>query len=115
MLDRGIHIQILKRGLLPGDNHVDVIAAAQAMIGDREQAVRIGRKIDAHDAGFLVDHDVDEARILMAEAVVILPPDVRREQVVQGRDGPAPRHRAATFSHLACWLNIESTMWMNAS
>ena len=19
------------------------------------------------------------------------------------------------FSHLACWLNIESTMWMNAS
>ncbi len=20
-----------------------------------------------------------------------------------------------TFSHLACWLNIESMMWMNAS
>ena len=20
-----------------------------------------------------------------------------------------------TFSHFACWLNIESTMWMNAS
>ena len=20
-----------------------------------------------------------------------------------------------TFSHLACWLNIESTMWVNAS
>ena len=21
----------------------------------------------------------------------------------------------ATFSHFACWLNIESTMWMKAS
>ena len=23
--------------------------------------------------------------------------------------------RLQAFSHLACWLNIESTMWMNAS
>ncbi len=93
MLDRGIHIQILERGLLAGDNHVNVVAAAQAMVGDGQQAVCIGRKIDAHDAGFLVDYHVDKARILMAEAVVILPPDVGRQQIIQGRDRPAPRHR----------------------
>ena len=35
---------------------------------------------------------IDEAGILMAEAVVILPPDVRRQQVVQRGDRPPPRN-----------------------
>jgi hypothetical protein len=32
-------------------------------------------------------------------------------------DAIGGRHASlrATLSHLACWLNIESTMWMNAS
>jgi hypothetical protein len=32
-------------------------------------------------------------------------------------DAIGRRHGIArvTFSHFACWLNIESTMWMNAS
>ena len=34
MLDGRVHVQPLRRGLLAGDDHVDVIAAAQAMVGD---------------------------------------------------------------------------------
>ena len=33
---------------------------------------------------------VDEAGVLMAEAVMVLAPDVRGQQVVQGRNGPPP-------------------------
>ena len=72
-----VHRQPLRRGLLAGDDDVDVVAAAQAVIGHREQRVGIGRQIDANDLGLLVDHMIDKARVLMAEAVVILPPDVR--------------------------------------
>ena len=34
-----------------------------------------------------------------------------------GNDAIGLRHAKPrdTFSHLACWLNIESTMWMKAS
>jgi hypothetical protein len=53
------------------------------MIADGEQAVGVGRKINANDIGFLIDHMVDEAGILMGESVVILPPHVRRQQVVE--------------------------------
>ncbi len=104
------------RGLLAGDDDVDVVAAAQAVVGDREQAVGVRRQIDADDLGLLVHHVIDEARILVREAVVILPPDVGAEQVIQRRDRAAARGcDCSTFSHLACWLNIESTMWMKAS
>ncbi len=34
---------------------------------------------------------IDEAGILVGEAVVILPPDMRREQVIQRRDRLSPR------------------------
>ena len=55
-----------------------------------EQRVGVGRQIDADDVGLLVDDVVDEARVLMAEAVVILPPHMRGEQVIQRGDRPAP-------------------------
>ena len=90
MLDGGVHVEPLRRGLFAGDDDVDVVAAAQAVVGHREQRVGIGRQIDADDFGLLVDDVIDEAGVLMAEAVVVLPPDVRREQVVQRGDGPAP-------------------------
>ena len=90
VLDRVVHVEPLQRGLFAGHDHVHVIAAAQAMIGDREQAVRVGRQIHAHDVGFLVHDVIDEAGILMAEAVVVLPPDMRRQQIIQRRDRPPP-------------------------
>src|SRR5690606_22660454 len=35
-------------------------------------------------------YDVEEAGVLVAEAVVVLPPDVAREQVVEARDRASP-------------------------
>ena len=55
-----------------------------------QQRVRIGRQIDADHLRRLVDHVIDEAGILVAEAVVILPPDMRGEQIVERRDRPPP-------------------------
>ena len=110
-----VHVEPLQLRLLARDDDVDVVAAAQAVVHDRQQRVGVRRQVHANHVGLLVDDVIDEARILVGEAVVVLPPDVRREQVVQRGDGPAPRNSRVTFSHLACWLNIESTMWMNAS
>ena len=69
---------------------VDIVPAAQAVIHHRQQTVGIRRKIDAHDIGLLVDDVVEEAGILVGEAVVVLLPDVGGEQVVQRSDLPPP-------------------------
>ncbi len=95
VLDGGVHRQPLRRRMLAGDHDVDVVTAAQAVVHHRQQAVRIRRQIDAHDLGLLVDHVVDEAGILVREAVVVLPPDVRGEQVVQRGDLAPPRQLRA--------------------
>ena len=60
------------------------------MIEDGQQTVRIGRQIDAHDLGLLVDDVIEEAGILVREAVVILLPNVGGEQIIQRRDLPPP-------------------------
>ena len=90
MLHGLIHRQPLRRGLLAGDDHVDVVPAAQAVVGDREQAVGVGRQVDADHLRLLVDDVVDEAGVLVAESVMVLPPDVRAEEVVERGDRPAP-------------------------
>ena len=100
VLDRLVHRQPLGRGLLAGDDDVDVVAAAQAVIGDRQQAVGVGRQVDADDLGLLVDDVVDEPRVLMAEAVVVLAPDVARQQIVQRADRPPPRDVIADLQPL---------------
>ena len=41
-------------------------------------------------SAFLLQHEVDEAGILVREAVVVLPPDVRRQQDVERSDRPPP-------------------------
>ena len=91
MANGGFDVEPLPLRLFAGDDQIDVVAAAQAMIRHRQQAVRVGRQIDAHDVGFLVGDMVDEARILVGKAVVILPPDMRGEQIIQRRDRLAPR------------------------
>ena len=62
----GVHGQPLRKGVFAGDDDVDVMPAAQAMIKDREQAVGIRRQINAHDVGLLVDDVIDESRGLGA-------------------------------------------------
>ncbi len=36
--DRRVHVHVLQVALLVADDHVDVVLAAQAVVGDREQA-----------------------------------------------------------------------------
>jgi hypothetical protein len=91
MFDGGVHRQPLRRRMFARDHDVDVMAAAQAVIHHRQQAVGIRRQINAHDLGLLVHDVIDETGILMREAVVILPPDMRGQQVVQRGDLAPPR------------------------
>lgn len=44
MLDRGVHVQPLRSWLLAGDDDVVVVAAAQTMVGDREECVGVGMR-----------------------------------------------------------------------
>jgi hypothetical protein len=54
VLDGGVHVEPLRGRLLAGDNHVYVVATAQAMVRHGEQRVRVGRQIDPNDFRFLV-------------------------------------------------------------
>ena len=47
--DRLVHRQPVRRRLLAGHDHVDVVAAAQAVVGDRQERVRVGRQVDPDD------------------------------------------------------------------
>ena len=76
MAHGGFHVQPHPCRLFARDDEVHVVPTAKAVVCDRKQRVRIRRQIDADDLGFLVDDVIDESGILMAEAVVILPPDV---------------------------------------
>ena len=46
----------------------DDLDEAQAVVHHAQQTVRVGRQIDAHDFGRLLQRHIDEARILMGEA-----------------------------------------------
>ncbi len=82
MLDRRVHVQPLRLGLLTRDDYIDAVPALQTVIGDIEQGVGIGRKIDPHRVGLFIHDMIDESGILMAEAVVILAPDMGGEQII---------------------------------
>ena len=88
--------------LLVGNDDIDVVLTSQAVVRDRKQAVHVGRKIDARNGRALVQHHVEEAGVLMREAVVILPPDRGGDQQVQRRDVLPPRidgYRWTATSH----------------
>src|ERR1051326_8162181 len=97
MFDGRIHVEPLRRRLFAGDNHVHIMAAAQAVIGDRKERIRIGRQIQADDFFFVVHYMIDETRVLMAEAVVVLTPHMRGEQIIERSNRPPPWYVA---SHL---------------
>jgi hypothetical protein len=60
------------------------------VIGDPQQRVGVRWEIDADDVGLLVGDEIDEARILMAEAVMVLAPDMRGQEIVERGDRPPP-------------------------
>jgi hypothetical protein len=61
-------------------DHVDPVPAPQTMVGDPQQGVGVRRQINPDDIGLFVHDMIDEAGILVAEAVVILAPDMRGEK-----------------------------------
>ena len=75
MFDRLVHRQPHRGRLLARDDEVHVIAAAETVVGYAEEAVGVRREVDADDLGLFVDNMVDEPRVLVTEAVVVLPPD----------------------------------------
>ena len=55
MHDRLVHGQPLGQSVLARDHDVHIVPTAQAVIDDRQQAVRVRGKVDADDVGLLVD------------------------------------------------------------
>src|SRR5512132_3022918 len=92
MFDRLVHRQPLRSRLVACYHNVDIVAAAQAVISHRKQRVRVRRKINADDLCFLVYDVIDEPRVLVAESVVILPPDVGRQEIIERADRAPPRY-----------------------
>ena len=66
--------QILQVWLLVGDDEVHVIAAAEAVIGDGQQAVSVRRQPGAYHPGTERDDGVQQPGPLVAEAVVVVTP-----------------------------------------
>src|SRR5215468_4389438 len=78
--DGFIHIQILQVQLFVRNNHVDVVLAAEAVIGHRQQAISVRGKINTRYRGAFVENYVQKPWVLMREAVVLLPPDRGRDK-----------------------------------
>ena len=95
------HGEVLEVFLLVGDDDVDVVGRAKAVVHAGEEAVAVGGKIDAHDLGGLVGDDVEEAGVLVCEAVVVLAPDDGGQEDVEGGDLVAPFDFEALFEPFA--------------
>jgi hypothetical protein len=61
----------LKVDLLVGHDHIDIIRRVEAVGHGAEKAVRVGWEVDADDRWGFVHDDIQEARILMCEPIVI--------------------------------------------
>jgi hypothetical protein len=59
MDDRSVHVEIDKVRLLIRNNHVDIVFTPQAVIRLAEEAVGVGRKIDARDIGALIADEIE--------------------------------------------------------
>ena len=100
MFDGLIHGQPLGSELLAGHDDINEIPAAQTLVSHVQEAVSVRRKKDANHFCLLIDDVIDEAGILMTEAVVILSPHVRGQQIVEGGDGTAPGNVVAHLQPL---------------
>src|SRR4029077_1581156 len=69
VLDGLIHGQPLRGRLLPRDHDVDVVAAAQAVVGHRQEGVGIRRQVDTDDIRLFFDDLGDEPRVLGAQTL----------------------------------------------
>jgi len=109
------------------------------VVHDAEEAVAVGREVDSDDFGAFIGDDVEEARVLVREAVVVWDDALSASilillcaKIIDLVVVPC-RHTvevssmfrlltcclqltSAHFSsHFACWFTILSMMWMNGS
>ena len=83
MFDGGIHIQVLQVLLLIAHDDVNVVGAVQAMVGDGKEAINVRGQVNpCHRWTFVQDY-IEEARILVGKAVMVLAPDGRGNQQVE--------------------------------
>ena len=69
--------------LFVGHDDIDIVGAAQAVVGYGQQAVGVGWQVDSHHVGALVDDHVEKAGVLMGETVVVLAPDQGGDEKVE--------------------------------
>ena len=63
---------------------VDVVLAAEAVVHCGQEAVGIWGKVDANDIRRFVADDIEEARVLMRETIVVLSPNCGCKENVEG-------------------------------
>ena len=100
MFDGRIYVEPLQCGLLAGDDHIDIMSAPQTVICDRKQAIGVRWQINANNISLLIHDMVDKAGVLMSEPVVILPPYVRSQQVIERCDRAPPLNLAGDLQPL---------------
>ena len=91
--------------MLGGDQYVDIVTAADTMVEAAQQAVGIRRQVQADNVCLLVGDVIQEAGILMGEAIVILLPYVGGQDQVQGSNALAPGQLAANLQPLSMLCN----------
>ena len=110
-----LHVEALELRLLVDHDEVHVVAAAQAVVGDRQQAVGVGRQVDAGHAPPLGQDHVDQPGALMAEPVVVVAPASGGQQDIERGNRFAPRQSVRPRSHFVCCTVIEAETMANAS
>ena len=100
MLHRLLHGQPLLAGVLAGHNDIHIVAALDAVVKAAQQAVGIRRQIHPHHIRLLVGHMVQEAGVLVGEAVVVLLPHIGGEDIVEGGDVVPPGQLTAHLQPL---------------
>ena len=97
MLQSLIHVQPLKLRLFTASDNIHVVAAAQAMVEDAEEAVGIRWIVHANHFTSPSQRIVDISGGLMTETIVVIAPCMTCEQNIERRERPPPRESFALF------------------
>ena len=82
--------EVLEMGLFVANDDVADVGFHQGLLGNGQQAVGVGGQIDPHHVAALVAGQVNEARILVGETVVVLSPNRAGDQAGPGGDRRPP-------------------------
>lgn len=99
------HLEILQMILLVGDDDIDVVVAAQAMVCHGKKTVSIRWKVDTDDFWALVGDNIEETRILVSETVVVLSPDGGCEENVKRGNLDSPFNFITLLNPFAVLVN----------